>query len=133
MTQWSRGKCARISSVKIDFTIGLPPSVNALYRAVRGRSIKSKPYRAWENVALQEMALKGIKPLSGPYFHAEYIFDRPDRRRRDVDNYVKATADILVKAGLIEDDKLIEKFTASWSDREPRTPAEVRIILWNKM
>lgn len=111
----------------VELTLGLPPSVNAMYRAVRGGVIKSRKYRAWERVALQEIALKKLPALTGPKFHAHYTFDRPDNKRRDVDNFVKASADILVKAGLIPDDKLIDKFTAEWSGDEPLVPAEVKI------
>ena len=49
---------------------------------------------------------------------ALYEFGRPDKRRRDVANYEKAVSDILVTAGVIEDDSLIEEITLRWADVE---------------
>ena len=33
----------------------------------------------------------------------------PDRRRRDIDNHMKALQDSIVKSGLLEDDELIDQ------------------------
>lgn len=51
------------------------------------------------------------------------IFQRPDRRRRDVSNYAKACEDCLVKSGLVEDDSLCQKLVLMWSGDEPVKPA----------
>ena len=40
---------------------------------------------------------------------------RPDRRRRDIDNLTKAPIDLLQRAGVIEDDCLVDDLHVSWS------------------
>ena len=44
-----------------------------------------------------------------------FSFGRPNKMRRDVANFGRAVTDQLVKAGVIEDDCLIEQMTLQWS------------------
>jgi crossover junction endodeoxyribonuclease RusA len=41
---------------------------------------------------------------------------RPDRRRRDLDNLLKAILDSLTHAGVMQDDALIEDLRIYWAD-----------------
>jgi crossover junction endodeoxyribonuclease RusA len=41
---------------------------------------------------------------------------RPDRRRRDLDNLLKALLDSLTFAGVMQDDALIEDLRVYWAD-----------------
>ena len=50
---------------------------------------------------------------------------RPDKRRRDIDNLIKAVSDVLQDTGLIEDDCLCQEVTAKWVKEGP----EMRVIL----
>lgn len=43
---------------------------------------------------------------------------RPDKRIRDISNYIKATEDFLVSRGVLKDDSLIHWFGAGWDDIE---------------
>jgi crossover junction endodeoxyribonuclease RusA len=88
----------------ISLDLPLPPSVNALYRNVPGRGrAKTQAYRTWENAAGWEVRAQAPQPIAGPVV-MRLTFQWPDRRRRDVSNYVKATEDLLVEHKLIEDD-----------------------------
>lgn len=113
----------------VRLTLPFPPSVNALWRSVKGRTILSKPYRLWRDLAasLLMLQMRGQKPITGPYTMSVSI-DRPDRRRRDLSNVgTKAIEDALVTAGVIEDDSLAQRIVLEWSDRAPGKGAECRI------
>jgi Holliday junction resolvase RusA-like endonuclease len=55
---------------------------------------------------------------------------KPDRRRRDVDNYGKSILDALVLSGVIEDDSLIEKLMLAWYSKD-LSGCFVEIRGWN--
>ena len=91
-----------------------PPSVNHLY-AGKSRRYVSKAYEAW--IAEARFVLNGQTPLpqiTGPV-NLSFHFGRPDKRKRDVFNYVKAPEDFLVANKIIEDDSLVEKGTVEWA------------------
>jgi crossover junction endodeoxyribonuclease RusA len=88
-------------------TLNLPvaPSTNNLFLNVAGRGrVKSPKYRAWIEEA--GYVLNGYQhtPIHGPVHVTICI---PDKTRGDLDNRAKATLDLLVSRGLIEDDKHI--------------------------
>ena len=43
------------------------------------------------------------------------MFERPDKRRRDLDGLAKAPLDLLVTLGIIENDYLAQRITLAWS------------------
>lgn len=83
-----------------------PPSVNRLWRNVRGRTLLSadgRKYRAAAVAAtLQAREAFGCAPVEVAI--SAWL---PDNRRRDADNLFKAPLDALVAAGVIEDDSQI--------------------------
>ena len=88
----------------ITLKLPMPPSVNALYRAVPGRGvIKSARYRTWIQAA--GVALKEQKPakVEGNYVLWAYC-QRQNKQRRDLGNLEKALSDILVAHGVVTDD-----------------------------
>ncbi len=92
-----------------------PPSVNSIWRAFRGRNIKSKRGREYD--ARADVCLQQQQPL--PRFtqpvSVEAAFGRPDKRRRDLDNHAKAVLDALTRNGVLEDDSLIHRLLLYWS------------------
>ena len=91
------------------FTLHWPPSVNQMWRTVRGRPILSKEGRAYREAGLYIVVPLAIErgPFLGPVsvrIDAYY----PDARRRDLDNVFKAPLDLLTHAGLWRDDSQIE-------------------------
>ena len=98
-----------------------PPSVNQMWRTVRGRPILSKIGREYRQAGLAIAVPIAIQtgPFLGPIsvrIDAYY----PDARRRDLDNLGKGPLDLLTHAGLWRDDSQIEflSFRKSGIDRD---------------
>lgn len=86
-----------------------PPSNNHYYTVARGRKILSPEGRAYGEAAALACAgqKRPVQPLSGR-LGVEVLVSPPDRRRRDLDNMLKPVLDVLTRAGVIEDDGLID-------------------------
>lgn len=91
-----------------------PPTANNLFPTGRGgRRFPSPEYKAWKVEA--GLGLNARHPGLVPGRVAvTYEFRKPDNRRRDLANLEKASTDILVSQGVIEDDSLIEEMTLRW-------------------
>lgn len=108
----------------VTFTLPFPPSVNGLF-AGKGRRYCSKTYKAWK-LAAQSFVPAGL--VAGPYT-LELLFDRPDRRARDLGNLEKAVSDLLVERGLVIDDSCCQRITLAWSDAPPQRDSVVRVTV----
>ncbi len=99
------------------FYLPFPPSANTAYPTnfKTKKRFKSKKYQEWLNVCLSEIGIHAPVLVTGRVV-CIYTFGRPDKRRRDVENYVKPVSDLLVAAGIIEDDSLIDKLTIQWGE-----------------
>lgn len=91
-----------------EFDLPFPPSVNHYWRMWRGRMVISKRGRAYRESVRSAVRAKGIAtfPLAGPLRIRIEAFP-PDRRRRDLDNLLKAVGDSLEHAGVYHDDSQI--------------------------
>ena len=99
----------------IEFTLPWPPSVNTYWRNFDGRMIisaKGREYR--ETVGDQMILQKMVYRFSGPLRVVIEAY-RPDKRRRDLDNLLKATLDGLAHAGVYEDDSQIIDLRIYWA------------------
>ena len=86
--------------------IPYPPSVNRIWRSVKGRTILSKEYREYRTMAAR---ILGVNPApSGARIRVCIHATMPDRRRRDIDNLGKVALDILTHAGMWGDDSQID-------------------------
>jgi crossover junction endodeoxyribonuclease RusA len=104
------------------FEFEFPPSTNNLWIPVKGRGlVKTKEYRAWQDanawIIRQQI---GLVKIDGP-FEVRFAFQRPDRRKRDLDNLLKASLDCIVNARVVHDDHLCQKLTAEWINKNGRT------------
>lgn len=89
-----------------------PPSMNQAYRVFNGRSILSKESRCYRlDVMAIVIAARCVGHFGRHRLKVEIRACQIDRRRRDLDNLAKATLDALTKAGLWEDDYLIDHLT----------------------
>jgi len=99
-----------------------PPPLSACFtnkKYGKGR-VKTARYRAFENEAGQMLMAQHTRSMKPPY-HVDLYFRAPDKRKRDADNLKKATFDVLVKNGIIEDDNnhCIHSGTWQWVDEGP--------------
>ena len=99
----------------VTIDLPFPPSVNTAFPSGRnGRRHKSKRYVAWCEEA--GWLLKSQKPghIKGEV-NVTIELQKPDKRRRDLDNYNKPVLDLLVDHGVIDDDSMIQKLTTLWT------------------
>lgn len=88
-----------------------PPSVNRYWRSVKGRVLISRDGREYR-VDVQQHVRAQLPSLGTPENgRLEVVITAypPDRRRRDLDNMLKATLDALQHAGVIADDGDIDR------------------------
>ena len=82
-----------------------PLTVNKVWA---GRRFKTQDYKDYEIEVFY--ALKGIKMVGG-FVEVNYRFNLIHFATSDLDNFAKPLTDIIVKAGLITDDRFILKMT----------------------
>lgn len=79
---------------------------------------KSKVYEDWLETCRLTIYQSRQIPILGQYkLLIEAV--RPDKRRRDIDNLIKAVSDILEDTGLIENDSKCVEVIARWVDSGP--------------
>lgn len=100
-----------------------PPSNNRLYGARSGHGkgrYKLANYTVWLDKAgaalSEQFPVRFMAPHHSGLVNMIYVFKRPDKRVRDLSNYLKGTDDFLVQSNLIADDSLIHGLTAFWSE-----------------
>jgi len=99
----------------IEITLPWPPSVNTYWRNFDGRMIISARGREYRETVGDQMILqKMVKHFKGQ-LRVEIEAYRPDKRRRDLDNLLKATLDGLAHAGVYEDDSQIVDLHIYWA------------------
>lgn len=99
----------------VEFSIPYPPSTNRIWRQGQGRVHKSKEYTDWIALAAWEMrAQLGPKKVITEPFKFTVRANRPDKRKRDLDNILKPILDLLGHYGIIENDSLCHWIDARW-------------------
>jgi crossover junction endodeoxyribonuclease RusA len=105
-----------IKEFMIELTLPFPPSVNTYWRTFNGRMLISKKGREYRKAVADEIILqKGNKHLKGKIKMTIEAW-RPDNRKRDLDNLLKAPLDALTHAGVYEDDQLIVDLRIFWAE-----------------
>lgn len=104
-----------MTTKKVELTMDYPPSVNRLWRTSKSGTVyRSKEYTDWRKKTAWELSIQAkFKQISGAYKITVKAV-RPDKRRRDLDNLIKSISDVLVAAGVIEDDSLCEHLEMMW-------------------
>lgn len=101
--------------MSIEITLPWPPSVNAYWRTFRGRMIisaKGREYRAAVCVLVRDQGADA--GLTGKLDMTIEAW-QPDRRKRDLDNLLKAPLDALCHAGVYNDDSQISDLRIYWA------------------
>lgn len=99
----------------LEVELPYPPSVNHYWRHYRGRTVISRNGLRFRDRVRSLLHQQGVRPMTGKLAVAIEVFP-PDRRRRDLDNLLKAIGDALEHGGAFVDDSqivwlLIEKAT----------------------
>ena len=114
ITNASNNVCNK-SAIKINLTLPYPPSVNHYYgnRTNGGKYIKSKGQQfrsAVNNIVLLNGSDKKLDQL----LKLTLSVYPPDKRKRDIDNILKALLDSLTNAKVYLDDSLIKQLDITW-------------------
>ena len=97
----------------VTFTLPSPPSTNALFRNVPGKGrVKTAAYSDWVMQAHVALRSQRVGKVSGRVIVLVGI--ERHSGQADIDNRLKATLDVLVKAGIVEDDRFISFAPAFW-------------------
>ena len=99
----------------IEITLPWPPSVNTYWRNFDGRMIISARGREYRETVGDQMTLQKMVMHFKGQLKVEIEAFRPDKRRRDLDNLLKATLDGLAHAGVYEDDSQIVDLRVYWA------------------
>jgi crossover junction endodeoxyribonuclease RusA len=100
----------------VTLTLPWPPSMNTYWRTFQGRMIISAKGREYRKAVVEQVqAQGGCKNYEGKLCVEIEAF-RPDKRRRDLDNLLKAVLDGCTHAGVWEDDSNIVDLRIYWAD-----------------
>ncbi|MEC5321535.1 RusA family crossover junction endodeoxyribonuclease, partial [Brenneria populi subsp. brevivirga] len=91
----------------MKLTLPFPPSVNTYWRSpgrgpLAGRhliSARGREFRTHSIACVLEQLRRKPKPIMDPVSVSLVLYP-PDRRQRDMDNYLKATLDAITHSGL---------------------------------
>lgn len=98
----------------ITLVLPWPPSVNQYWRhpssgPLAGRHLISEQGRAYRGKVLNQLTAEGQRHYLASRLAVSIMCYPPDRRRRDLDNVLKAALDALVFAGVMLDDSQIDR------------------------
>jgi len=87
-----------------------PPSVNALYRQYRGRTILSKKGREFRKSGLTCLwPPEGLQPFDqDARIWVKILLHPPTKAKRDIDNYLKALIDLLEHKKIFPNDSQVD-------------------------
>jgi Holliday junction resolvase RusA-like endonuclease len=97
----------------IRYELPYPPTTNNLFANAGNRRVKSKAYKAWSDAAGYSIIEQGRKRIHG-HVTLSIALVKPDKRRRDLSNGIKAIEDLLVSMGVIDDDSLVQRISVQW-------------------
>lgn len=107
------------------FTVPLCPSTNKLFKNVGHRRARTEHYDRWRAEAITSIRLQAVPRVPGPVV-INMGFEIGDNRA-DVDNRIKATIDVLVAAGVIDDDRHV---VSPLAGKLPAGNALTHIEIW---
>lgn len=118
----------------MKLTLPFPPSVNSYWRApskgpLQGRHLVSADGRKYQSKAAAAVIeqLRRIPKPTTSLVAVEVVLYPPDRKRRDLDNYLKALFDALTLAHVWEDDSQVKKMLVEWGPVTSKGKVEITI------
>jgi crossover junction endodeoxyribonuclease RusA len=118
-----------------EFILPFPPSVNEhlasfVFRNKKGRyqarQIATKKWRDYLQTAAWELIKQNRNNFKGEVSVEIQVYP-PDKRRRDLDNIVKAVFDSLTQSGTVEDDFYINKHSVE-RKKELLNQVKIKVI-----
>lgn len=97
---------AAVAPAPASFELPWPPSVNHYYRRVGPRVLISRAGREFRRRVGRILAARRLPPPTGRLAVTVEVYP-PDRRRRDIDNLLKAVLDACQHGGAFPDDSRI--------------------------
>lgn len=102
----------------MKLTLPFPPSVNTYWRNTRKGVLSSASGRCFCSNALA-CVMEQLKRRPAPItvnVEVSVLLFTPEKRQRDLDNYLKALFDSLTHAGIRVDDRQIKRFSVEWDE-----------------
>lgn len=99
----------------IELTLPWPPSVNTYWRMFNNRMIISEAGRKYRAAVIEQVFLQTRNKKTMGKLKVVIEAWRPDNRKRDLDNLLKAVLDSMGHAGLYIDDSLIVDLRIYWA------------------
>jgi Holliday junction resolvase RusA-like endonuclease len=98
-------------------TLPFPISVNAMFADGLSRRVKSQRYYDWIVEAGYALNRQHPPQIFGQVELKYEVEEKPDKIRRDVENYAKGVSDLLVKHKVIlaDDNTVVRKITMEWN------------------
>lgn len=93
-----------------------PPSANSLFRTTNGKRYKTKAYKAWLSEGLVAIKQQKITHTDLTGVRITLFVPRLSLAS-DIDNRIKPTLDLLVKAKVLKDDRYVDSVCATWLDK----------------
>lgn len=121
----ARGKPGHVA---LSIDLPYPPTVNTYWRHVGSKVLISKTGRRFRDLVEGQVMLLGLNQVILGKIEVSILVAPPDRRRRDIDNVLKALLDALEHAGVYRDDSQIAKLSIERSEPVENGRAFVEII-----
>lgn len=102
----------------LRYELPFPPTVNHLFASVGKRRVRTARYQAWAREAGNFILIQGKRRMHGRVAISLSLV-RPDKRRRDLSNTIKAVEDLLVDMSVIDDDSLVQRISVQWATSGP--------------
>lgn len=114
--------------MKIELFLPFPPSINQYYVKTRNGLFISNKGRAFRAGVLKDVKIQcgSMSPIS-TYVHTSVVLFMPDKRKRDLDNYIKPLLDSLTQCGFWIDDSLVQQFFVYRGEQQPSGSVFMRI------
>ena len=99
----------------IEITLPWPPSINNYWRNWKGRTVLSVEGRKYREAVIQQIWMQGFVKRMDCNLKVTIEAHRPDNRKRDLDNLLKAVLDALQHAEAFNDDSQIHDLRIYWA------------------
>lgn len=101
-----------------------PPSINGMYRGGR-RFLTKKGKATKDGISMEILSQRNFEPMKGD-IAMNVLFYFPDKRKRDIDNCLKALLDCCTGLLYLDDSQIVELHVYKQIDsKNPRTVIQI--------